>query len=549
MNNTPIKFIRMALAIFIVLISFAFGLGLLTSPNVSNEASLDFSAKRVAKDIEVISKKPHSIQAPIERAQVRNYLVARLEEMNLNPELFTYDSVQFRTGEIGSITNIYTKIPSDNSSYILLLAHYDSRYEQKVLKDTVFSYGAADNAYGLGIILELTEQALKYKDKWKQGIKIIFSDAEENGMTGIKYALDKDRYLFDNVGCVVNIDARGMCGPALLFETSKGNSKLMELYKEARFPYTYSLATVIYGIIPIYTDFTPLKDFIPGFNFSVIDDLSYYHTDKDNYENINLTSIQHYGEQISPILQEYLLNKKYSDVSYLKSSNNDVAFTIPGLGLFNKSQGHYTVFFIEVLVFLICFICFSLAYKITSIKALLLRSLQLFIYSICLAIFGTLIAYISALIVGDDFNIIGTKYVFFDDIIFIFSLIAIFVLYLCYFRKKAKDKNRYHLKAILTANFVMGILSIVIYIPFKENFFLIMPIAFSSLGVLISKFKYFRWASLLGLSLTCILSSSFIYILYNALTIGSLGIILFLALYYIILIVGLFNCYLYQWKQ
>ena len=89
-------------------------------------------------------------------------------------------------------------------------------------QDTVWSYGAADDGYGLGVILENVDQALKYKADWKQGIKVLFTDAEEVGMMGMKAQLQNNREVFDNVGLIINLETRGPYGPALLFETSPG---------------------------------------------------------------------------------------------------------------------------------------------------------------------------------------------------------------------------------------------------------------------------------------------------------------------------------------
>ena len=110
--------------------------------------------------------------------------------------------------------------------------------------------------------------------------------------------------LFDNINFVINIEARGVKGDALLFETSKNNASIMELYSNAKYKRGFSLTSFVYNILPNFTDFNHVKDSIPGVNFAVIDNLHYYHTDKDNFDNISLSSIQHYGEQISPILPE-----------------------------------------------------------------------------------------------------------------------------------------------------------------------------------------------------------------------------------------------------
>ena len=122
---------------------------------------------------------------------------------------------------------------------------------------------------------------------------MLFTDAEEHELDGMRSAWEENRELFNGVNLVVNIDARGVKGPALLFETSPGNEKVMDLYSCAERPQGLSLTTIVYRLLPNSSDFAIVKDSIPGMNFAVIDNLKYYHTDLDNYSNISLKSVQH----------------------------------------------------------------------------------------------------------------------------------------------------------------------------------------------------------------------------------------------------------------
>ena len=92
-------------------------------------------------------------------------------------------------------------------------------------QDTVWSYGAADDGYGVGVILETVSQALKQRSDWKQGVKVLFTDAEEVGMMGMTAIWENNREVFDNVGLMINIEARGPGVPALLIDTCPGYAK------------------------------------------------------------------------------------------------------------------------------------------------------------------------------------------------------------------------------------------------------------------------------------------------------------------------------------
>ena len=72
------KFRPFILALIIVL-SALLAYGLWTRPNPQPADAQGFSSARVVKDIEVMSKEPHSVAHPQERAKVREYLVQRLE--------------------------------------------------------------------------------------------------------------------------------------------------------------------------------------------------------------------------------------------------------------------------------------------------------------------------------------------------------------------------------------------------------------------------------------------------------------------------------------
>jgi Zn-dependent M28 family amino/carboxypeptidase len=218
--------------------------------------------------------------------------------------VYTFDAV--------NILAEFASPKSQEATKLMFIAHYDSRYSQPVPpRDTVWSYGAADDGYGIGVTLETLNLALKYRDKWQQGVKVLFTDAEEVGMMGMKAMWEQNREQFDDVGFVINLEARGPNGPALLFETSAGNERIMELYDQrALSPFTYSLTTVVYSFMPNFTDFTIIKDTLPGVNFSTIADINHYHTDLDNLDNINPKSIQHYGAQVVPMVEQYLCDPK-----------------------------------------------------------------------------------------------------------------------------------------------------------------------------------------------------------------------------------------------
>ena len=218
----------------------------------------------------------------------------------------------------------------------------------------------------------------------------------------------KNKEIFDGVGFFINVEARGPFGPALLFETSPGNERIMELYtNHANYPYTYSLTNMVYQKMPNGTDFTIVKDSIPGINLSAVADINHYHTSLDNLHNISEKTIQHYGAQVVPVALTYLTDPAYADIDSLKADDDTVNFTVPVLGLFNFSKGIYKV--INVAVFVIFLLLMAFAGVRGRIKAAKVFKASL----ICLAsaigvlILGELAAWICALISGARFKLFG----------------------------------------------------------------------------------------------------------------------------------------------
>jgi len=552
----------------------AFGLFTLPSPKPADHEG--FSAERVASDIEVISRNHHSVAHPVERAEVRDYLVDRLEELGADSvQIFRYDSLVGPQNKHVVYTfdayDILAEFPPlqnvGDPSYLMLVAHYDSRYSQPMPKDTVWSYGAADDGYGVGVILETLSQILEERKDWKQGVKVLFTDAEEVGMMGMKAIYENDRLVFDNVGFMINLEARGPWGPALLFETCPGNEKVMDLYAEAaRYPYTYSLTTVVYGFMPNFTDFTIVKDEIPGMNFSTIADINHYHTDLDNFSNISCKSIQHYGEQVVPVALEYLTGD-YADRSALKSEKDTVNFTVPGLGLFNFSKTFYLILnLVTALFFLLLF-----AFEVIRGRLAAARAFKISGIVLCVAIgvlaFGELVGYLCALAAGARFKPFGiVAGVSFDNAAMIVSTSLIAVLSVAIYlmsRRKAirvSSSSMRHNAAVAAASrnafgvlygtlFLMFVLSLVLVFALGENLMFFIPLFCTVIAIILWHATSLKFWLLVAIALILLHAFSFLYALAMALTIGAYGAVAMLAFFDLMVLIPLADLYLTERKK
>ena len=552
--------------------------GLWTRPEPQHKDAEGFSSARVVEDIKVISQKNHSV-APKDtaaRSAVREYLVERLQVLGADTLMrFRYDSLQgpekkhvvYTFDAENLLAEFHPQKQSDDTTYLMFVAHYDSRYSQPMPhQDTVWSYGAADDGYGIGVTLETVNQLLKKRTQWNQGVKVLFTDAEEVGMMGMKAQWADTlagKKVFDNVGLMINLEARGPYGPCLLFETSPGNEKIMDLYAEAAdYKFTYSLTTVVYRFMPNFTDFTIVKDSIPGMNFSTIADINHYHTDKDNFSNINEKSIQHYGAQVLPVAMEYVTNPKYADKNYLRSDKDTVNFTIPVFGLFNFSKIVYVI--INVLIFLLFFAVFALEGVRGRLKAVKVFKTSGLILATALGVLaaGVLASWLCCLFAGAQFKPFGVIHgVQFDNVAMI-VLTVLMVAAVAYFYWKGRGKavrgamNSMRSSAVISAAShyaynimyatlsLMFFLSAVLLIALGENLMFMVPMAFATLGIFLYKLTSLRFWLLAAIFATLLHAFSFLWALTMALTIGAFGAVMMLAFIDLMMLIPMADLYM-----
>ena len=555
-----------------VVLSALFAFGLFTLPTPKDADHDGFASARVVKDIEIISKEHHSVAHPAQRARVREYLVGRLEELGADTvKLFEYDSlvgpknrhVVYTFDAVNVLAEFAPENAGDSTAYLLFVAHYDSRYSQPMPKDTVWSYGAADDGYGAGVILETMSQALMQRSSWKQGVKVLFTDAEEVGMMGMTAMWERDREVFDNVGLVINVEARGPYGPALMFEACPGNEKVLRLYADAaKYPFTYSLTTVVYQFMPNFTDFTIIKDYLPGLNFSTIADVNHYHTDLDNFSNVSEKSIQHYGAQILPLAQEYLTSEAYADKDALRSDKDVINFSIPALGLLTFSKIGYTVFCVAIFVLFI--LSFALEGFRGRLKAMRVFKTSGIVLASALGVLalGELYAYACAAGVGAKFKLFGiVQGIPFDNIAMILFVVLVFAgALMVYLSSRAKvvratlgsmRVSAAHTAAMSNAQnllyaslALLFVLSAALLIAIGENMMFFIPLAVVTATLILWRLTSLRMWFPIAVVVILLHALSFLYALSMALTIGALGAVAMIAFLDMMVLIPLRDLYL-----
>ena len=323
----------------------------------------EFSTLRALEHVKNIGKAPHYLGSPAHEEAVA-YIVQELKNMGLQPEVQKGFSVG-KSGNCSEPQNILAKIKgSGDGKAVMLMSHYDSSQHS--------SLGASDAASGVATILEGVRAYLATNKTPKNDIILCITDGEELGLNGADLFVKQHPWA-KNVGITLNFEARGSGGDSyMLIETNGKNGKLMQEFAQAgvQYPATNSLAYSIYKMLPNDTDLTVLREQgdIEGFNFAFIGDHFDYHTENDTWQNLDLSTLQHQGSYLMPLLSYF----SESDLSNLKSDKDYIYFSTPIFKLIKYPFSWiYGILITTIIVFVLLLFYGKAAYRI-NLKDVLL---------------------------------------------------------------------------------------------------------------------------------------------------------------------------------
>jgi hypothetical protein len=253
-------------------------------------AAAEFSAARAQQVIATIARAPHPAESD-ELARVRELLLEELRASGF--------STQEQRGEIRGtqLTNVLALIPgSAPTGTLLCLAHYDS---------VPSSPGAGDDSIGVACWLEVFRALAARGWKPRNDVLLLLSDGEELGMLGARLFRDQHPQM-GAVQCVINLEAIGNGGPAVLFELGAQNGKCVEAFaRSVSAPTGTSLGDAVYRRMPNNTDLTVfLERGVAGFNLAITSGSCAYHAPHDTPENLDPVSVQHMGECALSLTEE-----------------------------------------------------------------------------------------------------------------------------------------------------------------------------------------------------------------------------------------------------
>ena len=266
--------------------------GALVAPPTKSAGEFD-TARAIERLQRILGdQRPHPVDSDAGDA-VRARLLNELRAIGLQPQV--RDAVdcsalpKSRVVSCSRVRNVVATVASDRpGKHLLLNSHYDS---------TPTGPGAADDGIGVATMLEVA--AILQRSPPSRPVTFLLNEGEEFGLNGSSAFISGDP-LAKQVNSLINIEARGVTGPATMFETSDPNGPAISIYSGAtRRPFANSLSTDFAKLIPNYTD---VVEFKPGawtlLNYAIIDNEARYHTPGDTVAALDRASVAHMGNEV-----------------------------------------------------------------------------------------------------------------------------------------------------------------------------------------------------------------------------------------------------------
>jgi len=272
----------------------------------------DFRIGTALEHVRVIAAGPHPAGSAA-NAAVRDYLLGTLRDLGLQPTVRrTLATRESRTAPpvLGWVENIVCPLPyapaegvvedGPGDGGIVLMAHYDS---------APGAPGACDNAASVAVLLEVA-RALTRSGPQPRRVTLVLTDAEEAGLLGA--SAEAPGWTADpRVSAVLNLDARGVSGAAVMFQTGPEGRRMASVLARTPRPVATSLAEEVYRRLPNQTDFTvSLAAGFSGMNLAFINGSAHYHTAGDNLANLSRATLQHLGETTLGATRALLAEKR-----------------------------------------------------------------------------------------------------------------------------------------------------------------------------------------------------------------------------------------------
>jgi hypothetical protein len=264
----------------------------LPSPAPADAPAPQFSAGRAMAVVREIAQAPHPVGSP-ENRRVRDRLLSRMAALGLTPQVRRGDAVEpAGVGLQGATTeSLVGVLPGRDRAQppVLLMAHYDSRPGAP---------GAADDGAGVAAALE-TIRAIRARGTPARDVALVLTDGEEACLCGARHVFATDP-LARRAGLVLNLEARGSGGRALMFQTGRDDAGAVRLFRDTAVrPMAGALFGEVYARLPNDTDFSIARAAgAAGLNYAFTGDAFDYHAPTDRPDRLAPGSLQDLGDQV-----------------------------------------------------------------------------------------------------------------------------------------------------------------------------------------------------------------------------------------------------------
>ncbi|KAM9329716.1 LOW QUALITY PROTEIN: endoplasmic reticulum metallopeptidase 1 [Gastrophryne carolinensis] len=312
---------------------------LLVTPGTSPQHFNASAARVYLEQITAIDSR--TVGSPANEILAVNYIIDRIKDIQKKRNKvhkitvdvqrptgsFSIDFLGGFTSYYDNITNIAVKLEPARGAQHAVLAncHFDS---------VANTPGASDDAVSCAVLLEIFGSLSSSSVPLKHAIVFLFNGAEENILQGSHGFITQHPWA-KLVRAFINLEAAGVGGKELVFQTGPENPWLVQAYSAAAVhPFASVVAQEVFqsGIIPSDTDFRIYRDFgnIPGIDLAFIENGYLYHTKYDTADRIHTDSIQRAGDNIMGVLKYLASSELLADSSDYRHGNL-IFFDVSGM--------------------------------------------------------------------------------------------------------------------------------------------------------------------------------------------------------------------------
>ncbi|XP_070296511.1 endoplasmic reticulum metallopeptidase 1-like isoform X1 [Salvelinus sp. IW2-2015] len=298
---------------------------------VFGKATGEFNAVRAREHLErITSVGPRPVGSRENEVLTVNFLLEQIEHIKAisasGPNSVTVD-VQRPTGSYKipggftsycKVSNIAVRLEPKAGAQHLMLAncHFDT---------VANSPGASDDAVSCAVMLEVLRSLANLSTPLRHGVLFLFNGAEETMLQGSHGFITQHPWA-KQVRAFINLEAVGVGGKELVFQTGPENPWLIQAYNHAaKHPFASVVGQEIFQsrLLPSDTDFRIYRDFgnIPGIDLAFIENGFIYHTKYDTPDRILTDSIQRAGDNILAVLKHLVMSKELADPSEYAHGN------------------------------------------------------------------------------------------------------------------------------------------------------------------------------------------------------------------------------------